>query len=101
MRIMARTPAVMWRSDAFRSIISCRSVRRLNCGGGPAGAAGGVGAAAGAGIFARGGLVETLELSKHHDRRAHDNPELSGGFSDHLFHVRVALEDLEPRVHAK
>src|SRR5687768_17020468 len=70
MRILARTPAVMWRSDAFRSSISCSRVRRLKFDGGAAGAAGAAGAgAAGAVISAYWGLLKTLQVLKHHGFR--------------------------------
>src|SRR3990172_2060390 len=87
MRILARSPAVMCRSDAPRSIISSSRTRRLTpcCWGAAPGAAGGAPVIDGSGSW----------------RFCAAHGASGAGLAEDLFARHHALEDLEPSVHAE
>src|SRR3982751_2028677 len=94
-RTFGRSPAVMCRSDAPRSIISSRRTRRLRL----------EGAVLGAVISLAGGWDEGRGTWDAHRSGASRNPRpaaRSGAcLPNQLFHSRDSLQPLHPRVHAE
>src|SRR3954468_416674 len=92
-RTFGRSPAVMCKSDAPRSIISSRRTRRLRLDCAALGAVINVPGSRGAWVVARVACLLHALRATHHASR--------GGFSDHLFDRCNSLQYLHPRVHAE
>src|SRR5690349_11906192 len=92
-RTFGRSPAVMCRSDAPRSIISSSRTRRLRLDGAVLGAVINVPGYRDAWRVARGAsLLHASRATPHASR---------GSFPDHLLDSRNSLQDLHPRIHAE
>src|SRR6185437_9384896 len=92
-RTLGRSPAVMCRSEAPRSIISSSRTRRLRLDGAVLGAVINVPGYRDAWRVARGASLLHASRATHLASR--------GSFPDHLFDGRDPLQHLHPRVHAQ